>query len=159
MGQLDLAQSLKDLIGENKISTSQPDIEAHSIDKWLVSHPPDVVVFVESTEDVVRVMRFSHENKVPVTARGAGVGYVGGAVPTRGGIVLSVARMKKIKEISPEDGIAVVEPGVITGDLQDAVREVGYFYPPDPASLRECSMGGNVAVSYTHLTLPTTSMV
>ena len=122
MGQLDLAQSLKDLIGENKISTSQPDIEAHSIDKWLVSHPPDVVVFAESTEDVVRVMRFAHENKVPVTTRVAGVGYVGGAVPIHGGIVLSVARMNQIKEINPEDGIAVAEPGVITGDLQQRVK-------------------------------------
>ena len=147
MGQLDLAQSLKDLIGENKISTSQPDIEAHSVDKWLVSHSPDVVVFVESTEDVVRVMRFAHENKVPVTTRGAGVGYVGGAVPIHGGIVLSVARMNQIKEINSEDGIAVAEPGVITGDLQERVKELGYFYPPDPASLKECSLGGNVATN------------
>ena len=147
MGQLDLAQSLRDLIGENKISTSQPDIEAHSIDKWLVSHPPDVVVFAESTEDVVRVMRFAHENKVPVTTRGAGVGYVGGAVPIHGGIVVSIARMNQIKEINPEDGIAVAEPGVITGDLQERVKELGYFYPPDPASLKECSLGGNVATN------------
>ena len=133
MGQLDLAQSLRDLIGENKISTSQPDIESHSIDKWLVGNPPDVVVFAETTDDVVRVIKFAHKNQVPVTTRGAGVGYVGGAVPMHGGIVLSVARMKKIKEISPDDGIAVVEPGVITGNLQDAVKEVGYFYPPRPS--------------------------
>ena len=147
MDQLDLEKSLSALIGDDKISIDRSDIESHSIDKWLVGNPPDVVAFAETTDDVVRVIKFAHKNQVPVTTRGAGVGYVGGAVPMHGGIVLSVARMNKIKEISPEDGIAVVEPGVITGNLQDAVKEVGYFYPPDPASLRECSMGGNVATN------------
>jgi glycolate oxidase subunit GlcD len=75
------------------------------------------------------------------------VGYVGGCVPLRGGIVLSVARMRRIKEIHFEDGVAVVEPGVITGDLQAAVRQRGLFYPPDPASLKECSLGGNLATN------------
>ena len=147
MDQVDLAKSLIDLLGENKISTSKTDIDTHSIDKWLVGHPPDVVVFAESTEDVAAVMRFSYDNNVPVTTRGAGVGYVGGAVPIHGGIVLSVARMNQIKEINPEDGVAIVEPGVITGELQERVKKLGYFYPPDPASLKECSLGGNVATN------------
>ena len=147
MDQVDLAKSLINLLGENKISTSKTDIDTHSIDKWLVGHPPDVVVFAESTEDVSAVMRFSYDNNVPVTTRGAGVGYVGGAVPIHGGIVLSVARMNQIKEINPEDGVAIVEPGVITGELQERVKELGYFYPPDPASLKECSLGGNVATN------------
>ena len=102
MDQLDLEKSLSALIGDDKISIDRSDIESHSIDKWLVGNPPDVVVFAETTDDVVRVIKFAHKNQVPVTTRGAGVGYVGGAVPIHGGIVLSVARMKKIKEISPE---------------------------------------------------------
>ena len=92
-------------------------------------------------------MRFSDQYGVPVTARGAGAGYVGGAVPIHGGIVVSLERMVKILEINPADGVAIVEPGVITGDLQDAVRKQGWYYPPDPASLRECSIGGNVATN------------
>ena len=147
MDQSQLIESLIALIGADKVSGDGPDIEEHSIDKWLVGHPPDAVVFAESTEDVVKIMKFSHREKIPVTTRGSGVGYVGGAVPVRGGIVLSVARMNDLKEINVEDGVAIVEPGLITGTLQDAVREMGWFYPPDPASLRECSIGGNVATN------------
>lgn len=147
MDHQQLATTLSDLIGADKISIADEVLAAHSIDKWLVGHPPDVVVFAESTDDVAAVMKFAHAEGVPVTTRGAGVGYVGGAVPMRGGIVLSVARMREIKELNPADGVAVVEPGVITGDLQDAARALGWCYPPDPASLRECSIGGNVATN------------
>ena len=77
--------------------------------------------------------------------RGAGTGYTGGAVPVRGGVVISLERMNRILEIDEENLLAVVEPNVITGDLQDAVEQVGLFYPPDPASLRQSVIGGNVA--------------
>jgi glycolate oxidase len=119
----------------------------HSTDKWNASAPPDVVVFAESTADVSAVMAFAHKEGVPVTTRGAGIGYVGGCVPIRGGIVLSVARMDKILEINPADGVAVVQPGVITKAVQDAARAVGWSYPPDPASLKEASIGGNIATN------------
>ena len=142
-----LVQLLIDLVGTDKVSTAGSVIEEHSIDKWLVGHPPDVVVFAESTADVVAVMKFASEQEVAVTTRGAGAGYVGGAVPVKGGIVISVARMNAIREINTDDGVAIVEPGVITGDLQEAVRKQGWFYPPDPASLKECSIGGNVATN------------
>ncbi|MGI9239903.1 MAG: FAD-binding oxidoreductase, partial [Verrucomicrobiales bacterium] len=144
---MDLKEELAALIGAEKVSDSEADLEVHSVDKWFHHHPPEVVVFAESTDDVAAVLRFAHEHEIPVTPRGAGVGYVGGAVPVAGGISLSVARMKQIKEISAADGVAVVEPGVITGDLLAAAREVGFFYPPDPASLKECSIGGNVATN------------
>lgn len=147
MDRTELAASLAALLGDEKVSTADAVLEEHSIDKWLVAHLPEVVVFAGSTADVVAVMKFAHGVGVPVTTRGAGVGYVGGAVPVRGGIVLSVVRMAEIKEINPADGVAVVEPGVITGDLQDAARALGWCYPPDPASLRECSIGGNVATN------------
>ena len=92
-------------------------------------------------------MKFANERGIPVTTRGAGVGYVGGCVPVEGGIALSVVRMNSVVEIMPEDGVVVTQPGVILRDLQVAVSELGWYYPPDPASLNECSIGGNLATN------------
>lgn len=139
--------SLVKLLGAEKVSAAPATLDSHAGDKWSASHPPDAVVFAESTADVSAVLRFAHERQIPVTTRGAGVGYVGGCVPVLGGIALSVMRMNKILGIHPEDGVAVVQPGVITGDLQQAARDVGWEYPPDPASLKECSIGGNIATN------------
>ena len=122
-------------------------LEEHGTDRWNFSHLPEVVVFAECRDDVVAVMKFANERGIPVTTRGAGVGYVGGCVPVEGGIALSVARMKSVVEIMPEDGVVVTQPGVILKDLQDAVSEIGWYYPPDPASLNECSIGGNLATN------------
>jgi glycolate oxidase len=94
---------------------------------------------------VAAVARLCNEHRVPLVVRGAGTGYTGGAVPTSGGVVLSMERMNRIVEIDPVNLVAVVEPNVITGDLQRAVEAVGLFYPPDPASLATSSIGGNVA--------------
>lgn len=142
-----LADDLISLIGASRISTTPADIATHSTDKWFASNPPEVVVHAESTEDVSKVMKYANEHRIPVTPQGSRVGYVGGAVPLRGGIALSLAKMNRILEINTADGVAVVEPGVITGVLQAQVREQGWFYPPDPASLKECSLGGNIATN------------
>ncbi|MCW0218033.1 MAG: FAD-binding protein [Prosthecobacter sp.] len=142
-----LAEDLISLIGASRVSTTSADLATHSTDKWFASNPPEVVVHAESTEDVSKVLRYANEHGIPVTPQGSRVGYVGGAVPLRGGIALSLARMNKSLEINIADGVAVVEPGVITGELQAQVRELGWFYPPDPASLKECSLGGNVATN------------
>ena len=141
---------LDDLIGllsADKVSVASDVLKTHSIDKWYANSLPDVVVFAQSTEDVSKVMSYADKHEIPVYTRGAGVGYVGGCVPVKGGIALSVARMTDILEISPEDGVAVVQAGVITGDLQQAARDLGWHYPPDPASLKECSIGGNIATN------------
>ena len=122
-------------------------LEEHGTDRWNFSHLPEVVVFAESRDDVVAVMKFANERGIPVTTRGAGVGYVGGCVPVEGGIALSVVRMNSVVEIMPEDGVVVTQPGVIIRDLQVAVSELGWYYPPDPASLNECSIGGNLATN------------
>jgi glycolate oxidase len=135
------------LVGEDRVTDDPDSLAVHAKDKWFASHLPEVVVHAGCTRDVARVLAYAHEHRVPVTPRGAGVGYVGGCVPLRGGIVLSVAGMNRIKEIHFEDGVAVVEPGVITGSLQAAARKEGLFYPPDPASLKECSIGGNLATN------------
>jgi glycolate oxidase len=142
-----VAEELRKLLGGEAVSDDAAELEAHSGDKWFASHPPEVVVFAQSTENVSKLLRFASENKIPVTARGAGFGYVGGCVPVRGGIALSLARMNRIKELSFADAIAIVEPGVITADLQAKAREQKLFYPPDPASKKDCSMGGNVATN------------
>jgi glycolate oxidase len=94
---------------------------------------------------VAAVARLCNQQRVPLVVRGAGTGYTGGAVPTSGGVVLSMERMNRILEIDPVNLVAVVEPNVITGDLQRAVEAIGLFYPPDPASLATSSIGGNVA--------------
>lgn len=144
---MNLAQDLRELLGAEAVSDDAAALEAHSGDKWFASHAPEVVVFAQSTEQVSRLMRFASERKIPVTPRGAGFGYVGGCVPMSGGIALSLARMNLIKEISFADAIAIVEPGVITADLQAKAREQKLFYPPDPASKKDCSLGGNVATN------------
>ncbi|MBA3819340.1 MAG: FAD-binding protein [Deltaproteobacteria bacterium] len=109
--------------------------------------PPECAVLVESTEQAAAVLRLCLEHKVPVTPRGAGSGMCGGALPVAGGVVLSTERMKRIKEIDPGDLVAVVEPGVVTGVLQEQAEAQGLFYPPDPASLEYCSIGGNAATN------------
>jgi len=105
----------------------------------------DAVVVPGSTAEIAAVARLCTAHRVPLVVRGAGTGYTGGAVPTHGGIVLSMERFTRILEIDEVNLLAVVEPHVITGDLQRAVEGVGLFYPPDPASLDTCSIGGNVA--------------
>lgn len=144
---MDLAADLAELLGAQVVSTAPEVLEAHAGDKWFSSHSPDVVVFAETTEQVSELLKFASENRIPVTARGAGYGYVGGCVPSKGGIALSLARMNRIKEINFADAIAIVEPGVITAELQARVREQKLFYPPDPASKKDCSLGGNVATN------------
>jgi glycolate oxidase subunit GlcD len=142
-----LKQQLVDLLGDGVVSDAPEILEAHAGDKWFASHTPDVVVFAESTEQVSKLLKFASANAIPVTARGAGYGYVGGCVPSRGGIALSLARMNRIKEINFADAIAIVQPGVITAELQARVRAEKLFYPPDPASKKDCSLGGNVATN------------
>ena len=144
---LALAADLRRLLGEERVADDPASLAAHAADRWFASSTPQVVVHAASTADVSATLEYASRHGVPVTPRGAGVGYVGGCVPLRGGIVLSVAGMRRIKEIHFEDGVAVVEPGVITGELQAAVRAQGLFYPPDPASLKECSIGGNLATN------------
>jgi glycolate oxidase len=145
--ELSLKSRLVRLLGPDAVRDDAETLKVHARDRWFASRAPDVVVFAESTEQVSRLMKFASRHEVPVTPRGAGAGYVGSCVPSQGGIALSLARMTRIREIHPADAVAVVEPGVITGVLQAAVRKQGLFYPPDPASLAECSIGGNIATN------------
>ena len=105
---MDLAPKLRELLG-NEIVADDPEIvAAHSGDKWFAAHEPDAVVFARSTEDVSKLLEFSSREKIPVTARGGGYGYVGGCVPARGGIALSLSQMNRITQISFADAVAIV---------------------------------------------------
>ncbi len=119
----------------------------HAGDKWLASVVPDGVVLARSQQTVSSLMRWATRHGVAVTPRGAGYGYVGGCVPVAGGIVVSLARMNRIKEVHTKDFVAVVEPGVLTKELQDAVIRERMYYPPDPASRADCSIGGNITTN------------
>lgn len=116
-------------------------------DKWFAAHLPDAVALPRSTRSVATILRFAHRHTIPVTARGAGHGYVGGCVPLHGGIVLSLERMNRIVEINAGDFVVITQPGVITATLQDAVEQQKLFYPPDPASRGESFIGGNIATN------------
>jgi glycolate oxidase len=116
-------------------------------DKWFAKGSPELVVFPKSTEETSFVLREAYRAGIPVTPRGAGYGYVGGCTPVAGGIVLCLDRMNHILEINERDFVAVVEPGVITEKLQLAASAKSLFYPPDPASLKDCSLGGNIATN------------
>src|SRR5437764_2137734 len=142
-----IASELRRLLGNDAVADDPQTLADHSGDKWFAHETPEVVVFARSSDEVKKLLRFANENKIPVTARGAGYGYVGSCVPVRRGIALSLVRMNRIKEVSFGDAIAIVEPGVITGELKRAAREQKLFYPPDPASFEHCTIGGNVATN------------
>src|SRR5213082_2559696 len=144
---MSLADKLRQFLGNNAVADDPDTLAAHGGDKWFAAHQPEIVVFARSTDDVSKLLQFASRERIPVTARGGGFGYVGGCVPARGGIALSLMRMNRIKEISFADAVAIVEPGVITADLKAAARAQKLFYPPDPASMQDCSIGGNIATN------------
>jgi glycolate oxidase len=135
------------LFPKGVVAADAATLASHAGDAWFASTLPQAVVFPRKTEDAAKLLRFANRKCIPVTARGAGRGYVGGCVPKQGGIVVSFARMTRILEINPVDGVGVVQPGVITGEFQTQTLQQGLLYPPDPASLKECSLGGNVATN------------
>jgi len=142
-----LARKLRAKLGAEAVHTDNETLAGVAGDKWFAARQPEIAVFPTTTAEVSATLALAHKAGVPVTTRGAGYGYVGGCVPERGGVVLSTARMNRILEINAVDGVGVVQPGVITGEFQAQTRRHGLLYPPDPASLKECSLGGNVATN------------
>src|ERR1039457_6809559 len=126
---LNVLTQLKRILPAGEVSFATSVLEEHAGDKWFAAHKPDVVVLPRSTKSVSTLLRFANRHNVPVTPRGAGHGYVGGCVPVRGGIVLSLARLNHIKEINVADFVAVVQAGVNTQTLQQEVEKKGLFYP------------------------------
>jgi glycolate oxidase len=140
-----LRSSLREAVGLEHVLERAEALAPYAEDALGIGALPDLVVIPGSTSEIAAIARLCDQHRVPLVVRGAGTGYTGGAVPTRGGVVLSMERLNRILEIDDVNLLAVVEPNVITGDLQRAVERVGLFYPPDPASLDSSSIGGNVA--------------
>jgi glycolate oxidase len=136
---------LTQIVGSDNVLTSKADRICYSYDATQQSFLPDVVVHPGSTGEISRIMKLANAEMVPVFPRGAGSGFSGGSLPTRGGIVLCTERLDKVLQIDEDNLVAVVEPGVVTEQFQQAVEKVGLFYPPDPASLKFSTLGGNVA--------------
>lgn len=142
----ELVEALCQIADAENVLVDGEALERYSHDETVgLWARPEVVVRATSTEQVARVLKLAQRERVPVTPRGAGYGLSGGAVAVQGGIVLSTEKMNRILEIDHKNLMVTVEPGAITGDIHRAVEAEGLFYPPDPASLDSCSIGGNVA--------------
>jgi len=140
-------RSLARLLPKGVVRFDPATLQANSSDAWMATALPTAVAFPRNTAQVSKILAFTNRQRIPVTTRGAGRGYVGGCVPVRGGLVLSFVKMNRILEISAKDGLAVVQPGVITAKLGSAAARQNLFYPPDPASLKESTLGGNIATN------------
>ncbi len=138
-------RELRAVLGADNLFTGPEDLTVYAYDATRRSSLPWAVARPATTEEVSRILLLANRFGFPVVPRGAGSGMSGGSVPVRGGVVLSFERMARILEIDDQDRIAVVQPGVVTGDLQREAESRGLFYPPDPASAAFCTIGGNVA--------------
>ncbi|MCK4775406.1 MAG: FAD-binding protein, partial [Candidatus Krumholzibacteria bacterium] len=142
----EVVHRLQEAVGENFVRTDQETLTLFASDETEdLVFMPEVVVLPQNVDAVSAVMKVATEFRIPVTPRGAGTGLSGGALPVCGGIVLSTAAIKRILEIDRNNLMAIVEPGVILQEFQEAVEEFGLFYPPDPASRGSCFIGGNLA--------------
>lgn len=141
----EVLEKLKAIVGAENVLIEPEKVEPYGADAVKEKFPPEAVVFPESTAEMVAILKLANEFLFPVTARGGGVGYTGGAVPVDGGIVIGTDRMKKIIEINPDDLYVICQPGLTTFELQQAVERHGLIFPPDPASYKDSYIGGNIA--------------
>jgi glycolate oxidase len=140
-----ILKALIAIVGKDQVATEPADLLCYSYDATQQSFLPEVVVHPATAAEIAAIIKLANAELIPVFPRGAGSGFSGGSLPTKGGIVLTTERMDRILQIDEENLIAVVEPGVVTEQFQIAVEKVGLFYPPDPASLKFSTLGGNVA--------------
>ena len=133
------------IVGKENALTSHEERKCYSFDARTDGTIPDLVVFPTSAQEVSQILILANKHRFPVIPRGQGSGLTGGSIPINGGVVLTFTRMNKILEIDAKNLVAVVEPGVITFVFQEEVAKYGLFYPPDPASYKYSSIGGNVA--------------
>jgi glycolate oxidase len=138
-------KALEKIVGSEHLSDRETDRLSYSFDATQMQALPDGVIFPGTREEVAAILKLANQHRFPVVPRGAGSGMSGGSVPIQGGLVMVLLRMNRIIEIDPQNLLAVVEPGVITGDLQKAVETRGLFYPPDPSSYLFSTLGGNLA--------------
>ncbi|MBO9359131.1 MAG: FAD-binding protein [Thermomicrobium sp.] len=148
MDRATIRSRLVEIVGSDGVLDDPEELLVYEFDAsdevFAGHHRPDFAVLPRTAEQVSAVVRLANEFGIPVVARGAGTGLAGGALALRGGIVVVVTRMNRILEVNEQDGYAIVEPGVINLELTQALQPRGYFFAPDPASQRACTIGGNV---------------
>ncbi len=140
-------QAIIDIVGEENFTDRLIDLISYSTDASEHKHRPEAACWATETEQVAAIMKLANERLFPVIPRGAGTGLAGLSVPQQGGLVLDLGRMNKILKISLEDRLAVVQPGVVYAELEKALAPHGFFFPPDPASGKVATLGGNVATN------------
>ncbi|MDO8670666.1 MAG: FAD-linked oxidase C-terminal domain-containing protein [Dehalococcoidia bacterium] len=138
-------QQLQTAVGKDAVISSREELLVYSYDATLPEFRPDVVVFPTTAEQVAEILKLANEHKLPVVPRGAGTNLSGGSLALDGGIILCLSRMTRILAIDRDNLVVIVEPGVVNAELQAALAPLGLFYPPDPASMNVCTLGGNVA--------------
>ncbi|MEK7773648.1 MAG: FAD-linked oxidase C-terminal domain-containing protein, partial [Deltaproteobacteria bacterium] len=138
-------KELKRIVGEKNASFTKEDLLCYSYDATNTLYPPEAVVFPGGPEEISLIVKMANSERFPVVPRGAGTGFTGGSLPVEGGVVISTERMQRVMEIDAENLTALVEPGVVTWELQQEVERLGLFYPPDPSSLKFSTIGGNIA--------------
>ena len=143
----EIKEGLVSIVGEGNYTEQLIDMVSYSYDASEHRGRPACGVWAEKPEQVSEILRLATRNLVPVIPRGAGTGLSGMAVPLRGGIVLDLSHMNRILDVRIEDRLAIVQPGVIYDDLQKKLKPHGFFFPPDPASGKVCTLGGNVSTN------------
>jgi glycolate oxidase len=136
---------LRRLFEKEQVLISPEEKICYSYDATAKSYLPDAVILAHSTEDVVKAMKYAHRHKITVIPRGAGSGYTGGSLPLKGGIVIGFEQMNQVLHLDKEKKFAVVQPGMFNQQFADYVGKFGLIYPPDPASLKFSTLGGNLA--------------
>ena len=137
-------KELTGIVGRENVLSERKDLIAYSYDATPRQEKPEVIVLPQSTAEVSAVIKAAYREKIPVIARGAGTNLSGGTIPIKGGIILELSRMNRILEIDTANHRVVVEPGVVNLELQNALAPHGFFYPPDPASQKTSTLGGNI---------------
>ncbi|HDS08673.1 MAG TPA: FAD-binding oxidoreductase, partial [Firmicutes bacterium] len=140
-----MKEELTAIVGEKYVSDDIIDLYVYGSDASIHQKNPEIVVRPGTVEEVSKILKFANEKKIPVVARGAGSGMSGNAVPMSGGIILDLKRMDKILEIKPEDLYVRVEAGVVNDELNRVLKPYGFFFAPNPASGKICTIGGMVA--------------
>ena len=142
-----IKKALMEIVGQDNFTDQLIDLVSYASDASNFQHRPFAALWPRTTDEVAAVLKLANQNRLPVIPRGAGTGLSGMAVPIQGGLILDMVRMNKILRISIEDRLAVVQPGVVFVVLQKALAPSGFFFPPDPASGKVSTLGGNVATN------------
>src|SRR6478735_8800822 len=143
-----LADRMRGIVGAGNVLSAPSDLLVYECDGFTIEkNKPDVVIFPNSTEQIVAIVKACRELGVPFVPRGAGTSLAGGCLPVGGGVMIALTRMKRILEVNLRDRYAVVEPGLVNVHLTNALKGTGFHYAPDPSSQGACTIGGNVATN------------